>query len=48
MISEWLLAGIDVVSVAKAAGTSVMMIEKNYAKFIRSHFAERLATVRVV
>jgi integrase len=34
VISQWLRAGIGIGQVAKWAGTSVLMIEKTYAKFI--------------
>lgn len=46
-ISEWLSGGIDAVTVAKIAGTSVTMIEKHYAKFIAAPAIEKLTAVKL-
>lgn len=48
IISEWLQAGINAVTVAKMAGTSVLMIEKHYHKFIAEPTLERLSMIQVV
>lgn len=47
-ISEWLAAGIDPVTVAKLAGTSVLMIKKHYHKFIRAPVMKKLAAANLV
>ena len=47
-ISEWLAAGIDIGRVAKAVGTSVVMIEKHYQKFIRADFQDKLSRVAML
>lgn len=47
-ISEWLSAGVDPVTVAKMAGTSVLMIERHYFKFIKAPVMEKLAAVKLV
>jgi integrase len=47
-ISEWLSAGINPVTVAKRAGTSVLMIEKNYHKHIAAPEIETLKTVTLL
>ena len=47
-ISEWLREGVDIGRVAKATGTSVVMIQKHYQKFIPQDFVERLSHVQVV
>ena len=44
-ISDWLQAGLDIGTVAKLAGTSVVMIDKHYHKFIRTQVQDRLAAV---
>ena len=44
-ISDWLQAGVDIATVAKLAGTSVAMIDKNYHKFIRSNVDDKLANI---
>lgn len=46
-VSEWLSGGIDPVTVAKLAGTSVLMIEKHYHKFIKAPALEKLAAVKL-
>jgi len=46
-ISEWLQAGVDIATVAKLAGTSVAMIDKNYHKYIRTSVEDKLATVKL-
>ena len=46
-ISDWLQAGNDIGSVAKAAGTSVVMIDRHYYKFIAAA-QDRLAAVPVL
>jgi site-specific recombinase XerD len=48
-ISEMLMAGADVATVAKMAGTSIAMIEKVYGHFTNQHFVDaqsRLDTAR--
>ena len=46
-ISEWLqLYGIDPLTVAKAAGTSVAMMEKTYYEFIGSAMKAKLNAVK--
>jgi integrase len=48
-ISEMLMAGVDVATVAKMAGTSIAMIEKVYGHFTNQHFLDaqgRLDAVR--
>jgi len=48
-ISEMLMAGVDVATVAKMAGTSIAMIEKVYGHFTNQHFMDaqsRLDTAR--
>jgi len=48
-ISEMLMAGVDVATVAKMAGTSIAMIEKVYGHFTNQHFVDaqsRLDTAR--
>jgi integrase len=47
-ISDWLTAGLDVGTVAKMAGTSILMIDKNYHKFIRTAVADKLAGIAVI
>lgn len=47
-ISEWLSAGIDGVTVAKLAGTSVLMIEKHYHKFIRQPAMDKLSGINLI
>ena len=47
-ISDWLINGVDIGTVAKLAGTSVLMIDRHYHKFIRSAVAEQLAKIAVV
>ncbi len=42
------LAGVDIGRVAKATGTSVMMIQKHYQKFIPQDFVEKLSHVQMV
>jgi integrase len=48
-ISEMLMSGVDVATVAKMAGTSIAMIEKVYGHFTNQHFVDaqsRLDTAR--
>ncbi|GMW05427.1 MAG: hypothetical protein AMXMBFR8_02240 [Nevskiales bacterium] len=47
-ISEWLAAGINPVTCAKMAGTSVLMIEKHYHKFIAEPALEKLEAVKLL
>ena len=47
-ISEWLAAGINPVTCAKMAGTSVLMIEKHYHKFIAEPALEKLESVKLL
>ena len=47
-ISDWLVNSVDIGTVAKLAGTSVLMIDRHYHKFIRSAVAEQLAKIAVV
>lgn len=47
-ISEWLSAGIDGVTVAKLSGTSVLMIEKHYHKFIRQPAIDKLSGIKLI
>lgn len=42
-IPDWLMAGMDIGTAAKLAGTSVKMIEDYYSKFIRSSVEDKLA-----
>jgi len=42
-ISEMLMAGVDVATVAKMAGTSIAMIEKVYGHFTNQHFLDAQA-----
>ena len=39
-ISEMLMAGVDIATVAKMAGTSIAMIEKVYGHFTNDHFRQ--------
>jgi integrase len=48
IIAEWLVYGIDPLTVSKIAGTGLPMLERNYAKFIRSKVADRVAAIEVV
>jgi integrase len=47
MISNWLMNGIDVATVAKITGTSIAMIQKHYFKFIPDNVAEKLSAARM-
>ena len=47
-IAEWLSAGIDGVTVAHLAGTSVAMIEAHYHKFIKAPAMEKLEAVKLL
>lgn len=47
-ISDWLMNGVDIGTVAKLAGTSVVMIDKNYHKFIKTQVQDKLATIAVI
>lgn len=47
-ISEWLSGGINPVTVAKFAGTSMAMIEKHYYKFIKAPALEKLEAVKLL
>jgi len=47
-ISEWLQAGENIGTVAKNAGTSIVMIDRHYHKFIPTQFADRIAAIRMV
>jgi integrase len=44
-ITDMLSAGINVTAVAKMAGTSIVMIEKNYFKFIATDVNEKLGQI---
>lgn len=44
-ITDWLSAGINVAAVAKIAGTSIGMIQKNYFKFIATDVSEKLGQI---
>lgn len=44
VITDWIVAGVDVLTVARVTGTSVTMIQKNYGHLISGH-AEKLAAV---
>jgi site-specific recombinase XerD len=47
-ISEMLSAGLDPLSVARLAGTSVEMISKHYGHLVQDHVRKQLAQVRVL
>jgi site-specific recombinase XerD len=47
-IATALKAGIDIASIAKNCGTSVRIIERNYAKFIPEDVGEKLNKVELV
>lgn len=47
-VSEWLSGGINPVTVAKFAGTSMAMIEKHYYKFIAAPALEKLEAVKLL
>jgi integrase len=47
-ISEMLTAGIDPLSVARLAGTSVAMISKHYGHLVQDHVRQQLAAVKVL
>jgi integrase len=44
-ITDMLSAGINVAAVAKIAGTGIMMIQKNYFKFIATDVSEKLGQI---
>jgi hypothetical protein len=44
-ITDILRAGIDVSSVAKIAGASIMMINSHYAKFVQADVRAKLASI---
>lgn len=48
VISEWLTAGIDGASVAKMAGTSMVMVERHYMKFLKNPAVEKLEQVELL
>jgi integrase len=47
-ISDWLMAGLDVGTVAKIAGTSIEMISAHYFKYIKTNIADKLSKVALV
>lgn len=47
-ISEWLQAGVDIATVAKLAGTSVGMIDRNDHKFVKTSVQDKLAAIQAV
>lgn len=47
-ISEMLVSGIDPLSVARMAGTSVTMISKHYGHLVQDHIRAQLAAVKVL
>lgn len=46
-IAEWLTAGIDPMTVAKLCGTSLVMLQKHYHKFIKAPAVTKLAAVKL-
>ena len=47
-ISEMLVAGIDPLSVARLAGTSIAMIQNHYGHLIKDKVATQLASVKMI
>lgn len=47
-IAEWLTAGIDPLTVAKIAGTSLVMLQAHYHKFIKAPALEKLKAVTLI
>jgi site-specific recombinase XerD len=47
-ISEMLVSGMDLLSVARIAGTSVQMISKHYGHLVQDHVRAQLAAVKVL
>lgn len=47
-ISEMLIGGIDVLSVARVAGTSVAMIQRHYGHLIKDEIVAKLAQVKML
>lgn len=47
-ISDWLMAGIPVASVARMCGTSIEKINDNYFKFVQADLEDRLAAVSLL
>ena len=47
-ISDWLIAGIPVASVASMCGTSIEKINDNYFKFVQTDLEDRLAAVSLL
>lgn len=47
-ISEMLTSGLDPLSVARLAGTSVLMISKHYGHLVQDHVRAKLARVKVL
>ncbi len=46
VITDWLVAGMELMQVCKIAGTSVKMIEEHYAKYIKTHVEDVLLKVQ--
>lgn len=47
-ISELIVGGLDTLSVARLAGTSVQMIQENYGHLVQDHVRSQLAKVKVL
>jgi integrase len=48
VIAEWLVSGIDPLTVSKIAGTGMAMLERHYSKFLKERAAAAIATVEVL